>query len=337
MKTRTLLPLLAAASLGTAFAQNSAFTDPVGYFEKTLNDEFSFMSTGIANATEYQGVLDNAYTDTGAFSAGAFDQGAAVAPQYYLEMAEGANEGARIDIVSNTADTLTVDPAGSAAFSAFLGTDSAVIRKHLTLNDLLGGDGTAAPTNLQIDFGGSQETADNVQLWNGSSFDVYYYSTFFLAPGWTGPNADGGNFPLPPGTGIIIHDRVNPGNTITAEGHVKVTNTLIDLPVGLSLISSPVALDRTLTTLFGGDGTAAPTNLALTEAGTQEDADNVLFFNGASYDTFYYSTFFLAPGWTASDFNVPFSDALFVEVKAGNPAAQLSVDFYDEDLGVALP
>ncbi|MEM9478510.1 MAG: hypothetical protein AAGA58_02485 [Verrucomicrobiota bacterium] len=341
MKIRSLIALLAAASLGSVSAQNTAFTDPVGFFEVTLNPGFNFVSSGTANAVDYEGILDNTYTDTGAFSAGEFDQGATY-PTHYLEIAEGVNEGARIDIASNTADTITpVDsPAGSAAtFAGFLdGSTAAVIRKHRTISDIFGGAaGGTAPADLQIDAGTSAAGADRILIWNGTGFNPpIFYNNFFIGSGWSGAT-DAGNLPIPPGAGLVVEDNNGDSDVIVQDGHVKVTNTIIDLPVGFSLINSPVALDRTYSQLFGGSaGGTAPPDLVLQAGTSAAAADNILTWNGSGFDApAFYNNFFIGAGWSPGDNSISFTDSFFVEVKTTPTSA--SVDFYDEDAGVAIP
>lgn len=336
MKHFFVLGMTVLALAEGAHGQTVGFTDPVGFFEKTLTDRYNFLSTGLANAVEYNNTLNSDFGRPGAFLPGEFDQGTAFAPQYYLEIAEGPSEGARIDIIGNSSDQLTVVSDRAALFATFLdGQTRVVIRRHRTLEDIFGGDGSLVPLDLQIDAGDAG-SADRVMIWTGNGFDTYFYSNFTLAPGWTGPNADEGRLPVPPGIGLIVEDTNESGNVVTQDGHVKVTRTLIDLFPGYNLICSPVALDRRLSNFFGVDGIATATNLKITPGAHPGVADKVLFWNGSHYESFFYDTFFLSPGWRGHDKNIPFSDAFFIEIQ-GSSSIQVGMDFFDEENGVALP
>jgi hypothetical protein len=55
----------------------------------------------------------------------------------------------------------------------------------VTLPTLFGGDGTAAGgASLKLAKGATASAADNVLVWNGSSFATYFYSSSATKPGW---------------------------------------------------------------------------------------------------------------------------------------------------------
>lgn len=98
--------------------------------------------------------------------------------------------------------------------------------------------------------------------WNGTGFNTSTYTGNPASP-WTV------NYDMPPGTGIFIS--LTAETTVTFVGEVPQGTLTVDIPAGLSIVSSVVPQEGDL---------AADLGLSNTAPGTL-----VYFWNGAGYDT----------------------------------------------------
>ncbi|MEO5915832.1 MAG: SdrD B-like domain-containing protein [Luteolibacter sp.] len=171
---------------------------------------------------------------------------------YYVEVASGENEGQRFDVVSATADSLTLATDSnlfenaapyntlSGALPATLAGDTIVLRRHWTLGELFPADG----------FGATDDpaTADQVQLFTDGQWTIYWlYDDGVSAHRWvkTGDNtyADQASAVIPPGQGLFFNNRTSV-SSILAYGEVRNNDFVRPLAVGSNLVGSGYPLDQ---------------------------------------------------------------------------------------------
>ena len=317
MKTLVMLVsvgIMLAMSPGT-FGQ-TAYTDPVGVFKLNVPagtvetpslESFSIpvhripvdrgRATGIgAGIVTNEGVVCT-WTDTGkAWVPDEFVYAGDGDERYYVEIADGTAAGRKYEIVSNTADTLTLivmageqEPldAGAAAGDAYL------IVPFYRIRDVFGEP--TEPEDVKL-FGGSNDAAaDNILLWNGTGFDTIYYSTFFGENKWRKSGIGICNDdPIWPGEGFFIRRRATTAVTISIGGAVPVTQRVTPVQggnltfVGIEFPASVPLDESEILTLDGGP---------LTGGSNPGAADLIYAWNGAAYDTYYFSTFFGENQW----------------------------------------
>lgn len=126
---------------------------------------------------------------------------------------------------------------------------------------------------------------DNIQIWNGASWDVWTMDSL-SSSGWTDPSsAEAPLASLPivgPGKGFFYGNNTGITN-ITFVGEVRTGTNTVALPVGLSAMGSPLP--------YGGVVSTGPLNLQV------QDGDNIQKWNGASWDV-YTRDSLSGTGWT---------------------------------------
>lgn len=281
-----LLPLMGSA-------QPVTYSAIVGYDRLTLpgtsggSTRLAFSGLSLVPNLEYAGVADsigsNTLTDsTAAWTAGQFN-GA-----YYVEIISvngattGAGVGTSYTIATTTAPgTLTLTKNLAAGITAPVGYR---IRKHWTLASVFGATNSAG---LQ---GGSSVTADQIQVWNGTGYDVYYYQTSGIGgTGWRkagDQSTDASDTVIEPGNSLITKRGASGAATITLTGMVKTGATSVSIVAGYNFVPNPNAVAMTLTScgLYTGN---ASTGIA---DGSATSADQIMLWNGTGYDSYYYQT-----------------------------------------------
>lgn len=235
----TILTGVALASLSVSAQTLEVATTPVGVVKYSIPAGSTLIAPLFVNATEFQGASSGVAENSGAgtttisfdnagFVSGEFNEGANF-PLYYAEsVSNDANEGFGYDIISNTANAITV--AGLISDQGLASGQSFVIRKHVTLGQFFeDASGLAVLDNVKFYLGnGSSE----VFLYDGSS--------------WFG-SVSGDSRPIYPGTGFltVLSQPVN----VTTSGVVKDTDTQVPVfnnPNAINLISSASPVDETV-------------------------------------------------------------------------------------------
>jgi uncharacterized protein (TIGR02597 family) len=299
--------LLGLSSLAGA---QTATTEPVGFMTLPVNaagaagaKAMSFRALGLARPVDFQGVAsavsvnplnsqtpDSISATSPGWTANQFN---GANGKYYVELlgATGvAGAGTTYDIVSTTVST---DPntfvvTGTLTLAQRLadnvsGTPTFRIRKHWTLADAFGA------TNDKGLAGGTFTTADLIQVYTGGAYLKYYYNT--AAPGWrlgTDTTTDVGGTVIYPDDGLVIirqGTNTTQATQVVLMGTVKTGQTSFPVVPGQNFLANPYAGPMTLASsnLYTGDPAAG---LA---GGFATTADQVLIYNGATYDTYYYS------------------------------------------------
>jgi uncharacterized protein (TIGR02597 family) len=285
----------------------------------------SFVGFGLTRPPVCQGRLDsfgpNTVTDSRAkWVDGQFE---GLNGPHYLEIASGPYAGFTTDIITSRGPSrsLVLDVDLSTLLS---GGEAYTVRPHWTLASVFG------PANEVGLGGGSCVTGDEILVLNTSTkaYLTYYYKTLGLGgTGWrsaTSPFTDQSNAPLPLGTGVLIRRKQAGDVFLKLFGSVKTGNTLLQVEPGLNIVANiaPTGVMLGDSGLYTGD---LSTGLA---GGSMTSADQVLLFDGTSYQTYYYKTTGLGgTGWRsaasssldASSTLIPHGGALLIQRSASRP------------------
>ncbi len=304
--------LSAAILSGVASAQTTATTDPVGFITLTINgatsttSQLTFTSLGLDQPVAFQGTISTAGTNTIVGTGTAWNDnqfnptGATVATAtYYLELLSGVGIGTTYDITGTTAATQTIT-LGQNLPNGVVAGDTFRIRAYWTIASAFGTNDESGLTQ------GSSSTADQIRVYNGSTYNTYYYSNVggVIGTGWrligdpNGVNNSQANAKLYPDEGVLITRQPNSGPlSIVLMGAVKTGKTSSPVFAGLNLLANPYAAPMTLTSsnLYTGDPT---TGVA---AGSSSTADLVRVYSPSTntYNTYYYSNVggVIGTGW----------------------------------------
>ncbi len=162
---------------------------------------------------------------------------------FYLEVTSGENEGHRFDIVSASGNTISVAEdanihAATAPFNtlasaapASLEGDTVAVRRHWTLDEVF-------PPNA---FGAtnSQSSADQVQVFAGGAWTIYWLYDASGSPRWVSAadagNANMGGNVIPSGQGVFFNNRHN-APSLVAYGEVRANDFIRPLAAGNNLV-----------------------------------------------------------------------------------------------------
>ena len=296
MKKPALLALILAstASLSGA-AENGPIASPIAGFiafeapgaTDPAKPQLSLKSTGLVRPVEFEGTTEavrgkvlidiRATWRDGEFGA---TNGTLATATHYVEITTGLQAGVMVDIVKTNAATHTLNlgqalPVNTGAKVGYR------IRRHWTLGSLFG------PANDIGFLPGTEKTADKIAIYFGTGFDTFYYSNGDAGTGWRrvgGRNVDAANYRIYPDDGISI-SRTGTGPALTfVKGQLKTGRTTVAMLRGMNLLGNvyPVSMTLASSGLFTGNpGTGL-------RPGTAANADQVLIFNGTTYDTYYY-------------------------------------------------
>lgn len=287
--------LIAIASLALGFGHSSGqptASAPVGCMSYSVTSgatrafglpllELSTL-TGIAST-----VTSNTIGVTGVnWTANQFTSGGAV---YFATVRTGSQAGRTLLVLGNTANTLTLDvedtPLNTAGFVVTPGVDTFDLFQGDTLGSLFGttADGSGnLPSGLKA--GTSTSNADSIQLYNGSAFLRYYFSTTTGTWILNGSTTNQNGLILYPDDGMLFTRRGATGS-LTFQGRVPSTKQLTKAPGGTtSVISLRFPTSTTLGNLnFGVPGTWIT-------GSSSSVADNVSIWSGSTWTVYYKNT-----------------------------------------------
>lgn len=222
--------LAAAAACGLAYGQ-TAYTTPVGYYGFDGKAGGNLFVPAVVKSAAFSGQLTAASSSTltlaaNSLTANSLNKGSVFAT-HYVEITSGPNAGVTLDVVSNTSSAITLDDDVSALNLA--GTESIVIRPHVTLKSALAG----AEASLNA-------YTDSATFYLGDGSNVTYFYGADGAVGWSSDfaTADGDLRPIPPGTGFVLG--LLGDVSLTVSGEVKSTPTVAMLGAGVVNIVGPV-------------------------------------------------------------------------------------------------
>ena len=326
--------LLFTAATAPSFAQTTATTDPVGFITLVIGGGgvtgapvYTFTSLGLLNPVLFQSTTTSVGGDTTLVDANAtwtdnLYNTNGTDPSHFVEILSGPGAGTQYDITGTIAATHTLN-LGDPLLAGIASGASYRIRPHWTLATVFG------DTNQNGLASGSVTSADQVQLFRNQGYTTYYYQTVGL--GGTGWRKAGGvsgtdakNAVIYPDDGILIARQQSAPVSLVISGAVKTGQTSIPVVSGYSLLGNVYAAGMTLanSNLYTGN---SATGLA---PGSVTSADQVMFWNGTGFTSYYYQTIGLGgTGWRqaggvsgtdASATPIPVGAALFIQ-RAGAP------------------
>jgi uncharacterized protein (TIGR02597 family) len=241
-----LVSLLAILPLRPIHAQSVA-TNPVGYNVFSLPKGSSILVNTFVQPTAYQSTAAS-YTSASnsvvtvsnsgsTLTSGSFNETGAE-PSYFMEILSGSSTGLIVDVLSNTASTITVN-ANLSSFGVS-GTTSFCIRPHTTLASLFP-PGSGLTANIDL-----------LKLYFPNKTSQTYEYTTSYSDGWMNVNtfADAGSQIIYPGQGFIlvtqstesvpIMGTVKPGPTIVPlyAGAANIVGTINPLLTGTQTLST---------------------------------------------------------------------------------------------------
>ncbi len=314
----------------SVLADTTATTDPVGFITLALAgtggataSALSFAGLGLTRPVEYQGNAEsvgaNSITDNEATWTDSQFNGASGA--YFVEITSGTGAGTTYDVSATVAATKTL------TFTQNLGVGVASgatfkIRKHWTIGSIFG---SANEAGLQP---GNASSADQVLVYNGSTYDTYYFSNAggLVGNGWRkvgGGSTDRSATTVYPDDGMIVQRSQSAAVNVVLMGAVKTGQTSIPVLSGLNITGNVYAANMTLSSsgIYTGNSS---TGVA---SGNASTADTVQIYNGSTYDTYYYSNSggLVGNGWrkvgggSTDQASVPITvgSAVIIQRKAG--------------------
>jgi uncharacterized protein (TIGR02597 family) len=202
--------------------------DPVGYNLLNLPAGNSIRVNPMVQAKVFQAMASSVSSDPNSvvtvsasaavLTVGAYNESAS-GPVYYLEVLNsGSGQGLIADVISNTANTITV--GASLPGLGVSGTTSFCIRPHTTLSSLFPASNSALSPNV-----------DTLELFfpDGSS-KAYLFTG--AGSGWVDPGmyADAGSVIIYPGQGFVMN--VATSKSVPIMGSVKAGPTIVQLYAG---------------------------------------------------------------------------------------------------------
>ena len=180
----------------------------------------------------------------------------------FLEVTSGDNEGHRFDIASATGNTITLASDANlesitAPFNTKTGAppsdltgDSIAIRRHWTLDEVFPPTGFGAT--------GSQSTADQVQIFAGVAWTIYWLydendsnpATARWVDAADAGMANQGSQIIPPGQGMFFNNRTSV-TSILSYGEVRTHDFIRPLGAGNNLVGGGYPVDQSANSTLG--------------------------------------------------------------------------------------
>ena len=191
----------------------------------------------------------------------------------------GANAGRFFLVSGNTVNQLTVilPPSVPTLVGVLAVGDSCEIVPANTLSTVFG------PTATGLLTGASAGVADNVLIWNGATWDTFYNN----GTNWrkSGNLGNQNNIVVFPDDGLFLSHKGLSPTSITLMGTVPSTAEISDLDTstGATFLGNRFPTDTTLLSL----GLHLTPNW--TSGASAGVSDNVLLWNGATWDVYYFN------------------------------------------------
>ena len=263
---------------------------------------FNFVQHALAQTRKSEGLISAGGTDTltSATSSWSTDEFAGTNGPHFVLITSGSQEGDILEIVSNTADTITLEP-GSGDLSGLVG-ESFRVYQHNTLASVFGSDPVADG------FVGGDNPSDSGQVLiydvNANNFIPYYLNTIgggLFNPnehlGWVGPagdNVSADDTVISPNTGFVIVHRGTSAYSRPVFG--EVLDTVINVPIvsdSSNLVTVPYPIDTGLTLGTSGLYPQNPNDfdpaIHLLAGGNINEAETVLLWDGTQYIPYFYN------------------------------------------------
>ena len=305
MKTSALCLLLVSLPPAWVSAQVTVYSDIGGFDTITvggtggLGSKTTFAAAEFLQSAKYSGIATAVGPDTitDAAATWADDAFNGANGSHYVEIVSvngsttASAVGTTRSIVATVAATKTIT-LGAALPAGLVAPVEYRVVSHWTLAAIFGSNNTAGLKS------GTALSADQVQLWNGSGYESYYYQTEGLGgTGWRkvgDQTSDASNVVIRPEQSMIIKRVDVAALPLLVNGWVKTGKTVFDIAQGFNFVPYPYSKAMTLASCGLYTGSAA-TGIS---AGSLTSSDQVLVWNGAGYETFYYQNSGLGgTGW----------------------------------------
>lgn len=303
MKMTTLKSVAIAVGLASsAFGQ--ATSPVVGYETLNIDVGLNFVGLRLHPKPVASGSLESATADTVTDDESDLAS-LLVSGTYILEINDGS--GIIQEVVSGAGDSVNVatDLTGLSYPVDY------TLRPSATLESVFGSQFASGQLSSGLAIGGASSAgADQVWLWNGTSFDKYYFdefaeSTGFASAAWVNlaspaTPVNSASVDLVYADGFVISSAS--GNDVVISGDLKATATELNLQNGLNFVSgvAPVGVD-TLEEAFGSTFEAGFLSSGLAIGGASSaGADQVWVWNGSGFDKFYFDEFAESTGFASA-------------------------------------
>jgi len=219
----TLAILVAAVMAGNA--QSTVTSEIVGYSQLNINQGgrliapvFHHQPVYVGSSTITSGVLSVSGLTAGSLDQTSFSDRLNFPTHYVKIISSGSFEGLVLDVVSNTASSITV----AGAPSDLTGSISVQVIPHYTLQNLADQSKDLIPFQDAVTFYDSS---------NGKR-SYYFDGSSFVGDDYTTP---AGNVVIDPGTGVILN--AGSASSITMVGVVNTKKTLVPVYAGESIVA----------------------------------------------------------------------------------------------------
>ena len=303
----TVVPIMSDTPTTT-----TAATVPVGFTQTVVTPAIDantpssqVLSVPFYNAAVYAAAVSTVDTSTQFSNSSATwttNQFAQSGSPYLVHFQSGNSVGRYFLIQSNTATQVTVYNRGYDLTSLIAAADTFEIVPANTLGSLFG------TTSVPFQTGATADVADDIYLWNGSGFSVYYHN----GTNWklSGSLSNQNPTIVYPDEGVFLVRRSTSALSLTFVGTVPSTTERSDVPgAGSTFVSNRFPTDTTLSAVGFQN---LPNWLS---GATANNADNVYIWNGTSWVVYYYN----GTNWKASGIlstqdtkSIPTGSAVFV-------------------------
>jgi uncharacterized protein (TIGR02597 family) len=316
--------LMFAASGTSSYAQTTVTTVPVGFIrvqvapaQNAASPALTAVSVPFYGAALYAGAAASlASTQTINVTGAAWTPNQFVSPPTFCRIKSGAGTGAFFPVASNTATQLTLNTGGATLVSGtpttpqqvqVLAGDKIEIVPATTLGGLFGA------TSVPFQTGAGPATADNILLFNGTGWNVFYHNgTAWQSPGAAGDQAGA---VIPPDGAFFVVRRSTTPLSVYVAGTVPSTQEVLYFPVAASrFVGSRFPADTTL----AGLGLHLNPNWRTGPSAAQ--ADSLLVWTGATWQSFYHNGAQWRRAGSFQNFDalpVPAGSGVFVARKPG--------------------
>jgi hypothetical protein len=206
-------------------AQTSVTSEIVGYSKLTINQGGRLIAPVFHHQPVYSGssTITSGVLTVSGLTAGSLNQTSFSDrpnfPTYYVKItSSGVHQGLVLDVVSNTASSITV----AGAPSGLTGSVSVQVIRHYTLQDLANQSTDLLPYQDAVTF----YDAGNLKR------TYYYDGAGFVGDDYSTPSSQ---VVIYPGSGVILNAGSN--SAITMVGNVNTTKTLVPIYAGESIVA----------------------------------------------------------------------------------------------------
>ena len=311
-------------------AGNPSYADVLGWTATDLELCCRTYNNPYLRCASFSGTVDvtngvSGQTLNFTHSAGSWDLGSVlpavpgVTYPYYLEVTSGVNEGQRFDVASASGNTVTlandsVLDSAAPPFNTLTGAPpstlagaSVLIHRHWTLDEVFPPSGFGAS--------GSQTTSDEVQLFAGGAWSVYWLYNGDGPARWVDAADAGmsnkGTTVIPPGQGMFFNNRTT-ASSVLAYGEVRANGFIRPLGAGYNLPGGGYPVDQSAT---GTAGRAMTLDAGFFGSRDFKTADSFFVWNAdATVGATGYTTYYLLNG-------SPVAPSMIRWIKVGDAAA----------------